>query len=62
MITVKETLYVIATRNADRYGFLSRRAEESGDDELADFFAYMRDESRRNAERARRLLAQRVAE
>ncbi|MGH3145410.1 MAG: hypothetical protein ACRDTR_06360 [Rubrobacter sp.] len=59
---MKEDLYVIATRNADRYGALSRRVEEAGDDELADFFAYMRDESRQNAEKARRLLAQRVAE
>lgn len=59
---MKEDLYAIATRNADRYGSLARRAEDSGDDELADFFVYMRDESRRNAEKARRLLAQRVAE
>lgn len=58
---MKEDLYAIATRNADRYGSLARRAEDSGD-ELADFFVYMRDESRRNAEKARRLLAQRVAE
>jgi rubrerythrin len=48
--------------NADRYEALARRAETSSDEELAEFFRLMRDESRENAERAKRLLAQRVAE
>ena len=59
---MKETLYGVALRNADRYEALALRAESSGDHELAEFFRAMRDESRQNAERAKRLLAQRVAE
>jgi hypothetical protein len=59
---VKDALYAIALQNADRYEALARRAEGSNDDELAEFFRRMRDESRENAERAKRLLAQRVAE
>ena len=47
---VKDALYTIALKNADRY------------EALAGFFRRMRDESRENAERAKRLLAQRVAE
>jgi hypothetical protein len=59
---VKDALYSIALKNADRYEALARRAEMSSDGELAEFFRWMRDESRDNAERAKRLLAQRVAE
>jgi rubrerythrin len=59
---VKDALYTIALQNADRYEALARRAEASSDNELADFFRRMRDESRENAERAKTLLAQRVAE
>jgi rubrerythrin len=59
---VKDALYTIAFNNADRYEALARRAETSSDEELAEFFRLMRDESRENAERAKRLLAQRVAE
>jgi rubrerythrin len=59
---VKDALYTIALQNADRYEALARRAETSSDQELADFFRRMRDESRENAERAKTLLAQRVAE
>jgi rubrerythrin len=59
---VNDALYAIALRNADRYEALARRAEDSGDDELAEFFRRMRDESRENAEKAKTLLARRVAE
>jgi rubrerythrin len=59
---VKDALYTIALDNADRYEALARRAETSSDEELAEFFRRMRDECRENAERAKRLLAQRVAE
>ena len=59
---MKDALYAIALNNADRYEALARRAEMSSDEELAEFFRLMRDESRENAERAKRLLAQRVAE
>lgn len=59
---MKDALYTIALQNADRYETLARRAETASDKELADFFRRMRDESRENAERAKTLLAQRVAE
>jgi hypothetical protein len=59
---VKDALYTIALQNADRYEALARRAETFSDGELAEFFRRMRDESRENAERAKMLLAQRVAE
>jgi rubrerythrin len=59
---VNDALYAIASRNADRYEALARRAEDSGDDELAEFFRRMRDESRENAEKTKTLLARRVAE
>jgi len=59
---MKDELYGIALRNADRYEALARNAERSGDDELAGFFRRMRDENRRSAEEARRFLSQRVAE
>ena len=59
---MNDALYAIALRNADRYEALARRAEDSGDDELAEFFRRMRDESRENAEKAKTLLARRVAE
>ena len=62
VICVKDELYGIAMQNADRYGALARSAEGRGDDELAGFFRRMRDENRRSAEEAKRLLAQRVAE
>ena len=59
---MKDALYTIALDNADRYEALARRAETSSDEELAEFFRRMRDESRENAEKAKRLLSQRVAE
>ena len=59
---MNDALYAIASRNADRYEALARRAEDSGDDELAEFFRRMRDESRENAEKTKTLLARRVAE
>jgi rubrerythrin len=59
---VKDELYSIALLNAERYEALARRAEKASDEELADFFRAMRNESRENAERAKELLAQRVAE
>jgi rubrerythrin len=59
---VNDALYEIALRNADRYEALARRAEVSGDEELAGFFRRMRDDSRENAEKAKTLLARRVAE
>ena len=59
---MKDALYTIALQNADRYEVLARRAETSSDGELAEFFRRMRDESRENAEKAKVLLAQRVAE
>ena len=59
---MNDALYAIALRNADRYEALARRAEDSGDEELAEFFRRMRDESRENAEKAKTLLPRRVAE
>ena len=59
---MNDALYAIALRNADRYEVLARRAEDSGDEELAAFFRRMRDGSRANAEKAKTLLARRVAE
>ena len=59
---VKDALYTIALKNADRYEALARRAETSSDEELAGFFRRMRDESRENAERAKRLLSRKVAD
>ena len=59
---MKDELYSIALLNADRYEALARRAEKASDEELADFFRAMRNESRESAERAKELLAQRVAE
>ena len=47
---MKDAHYTIALKNADRY------------EALAEFFRRMRDESRENAERAKRLLSQRVAD
>jgi hypothetical protein len=58
---VNDALYTMALRNADRYEVLARRAEGSGDGELAEFFRRMRDESRQNAEKAKTLLARRMA-
>ena len=59
---MKDALYTIALQNSDRYEALARRAENSSDEELAEFFRRMRDESRKNAERAKIMLAQRMAE
>jgi hypothetical protein len=59
---VKDELYSIALLNADRYEALARRAEKASDEELAGFFRAMRNDSREKAERAKELLAQRVAE
>ena len=49
-------------QDVEKYEELSRRAAGSGDDELAGFFREVRDENRRRAEKARWLLAGRVAE
>ena len=59
---MKDDLYTIALANAERYEALARRAERGDDQELADFFRRMRDDSRANADRAKVLLAQRLAE
>lgn len=59
---MKAALYDVTMRNADRYHALARSAERTGDDELAGFFRRMRDDNRRSAQEARRLLAQRIAE
>ncbi len=59
---MKKALYEAVMQDVGLYEELARRAEASGDDELAGFFRYTRDESRLRAEKARRLLAQRVAE
>ena len=61
-ILMKKALYEAVLRDVDRYEELARRAEGFADDELAGFFRGIRDENRRRAEEARRLLAQRVAE
>jgi hypothetical protein len=45
---------------AFKYELLTRQAEASGDQELMEFSRQMRDENRRRAERAERLLAQRL--
>ncbi len=59
---MKKALYEVVLGDVGRYEDLARRAEGSGDDELAGFFRELRDENRVRAEKARRLLAQRVAE
>ncbi len=59
---MKDALYTIASLNADHYEALARRAQRSDDGELAEFFRAMRDNSRYNSEKAKTLLAQRVAE
>lgn len=59
---MKRALYEAVLRDVGRYEDLARRAEVSEDGELAGFFREIRDENRRRAEKARRLLAQRVAE
>jgi hypothetical protein len=47
---------------AFKYEVLARQAEASGDQELTEVFCQMRYEKRRRAERAERLLAQRLPE
>ncbi len=47
---------------AFKYEVLTRQAETSGDQELMEFSRRMCDENRRRAERAERLLAQRLPE
>ena len=59
---MKKALYEAVLQDVDRYEDLARRAEGLADDELAGFFREVRDENRLRAEKARRLLAQRVAE
>lgn len=59
---MKRALYEAVLQDVGRYEDLARRAEGSEDDELAGFFREIRDENRLRAEKARRLLAQRVAE
>ena len=59
---MKRALYEAVLEDVGRYEELAWRAAGSQDDELAGFFREIRDENRRRAERARRLLAQRVAE
>ena len=55
-------MYEAVFQDIERYEDLARRAADTGDDELAGFFREVRGENRRRAERARRLLAGRVAE
>jgi hypothetical protein len=59
---MKKALYEAVLRDVGRYEELARRAEGLADDELAGFFRDIRDENRRRADEARRLLAQRIAE
>jgi len=59
---MKSALYEAVLRDVGRYEELARRAEGFADDELAGFFREIRDENRRRADQARRLLAQRIAE
>lgn len=59
---MKKALYEAVLQDVGRYEDLARRAEDSEDGELAGFFREIRDENQRRAEKARRLLAQRVAE
>jgi hypothetical protein len=59
---MKKALYEAVLQDVGRYEDLARRAEGSADDELAGFFREVRDENHLRAEKARRLLAQRVAE
>jgi hypothetical protein len=59
---MKQALYEAVLQDAGRYEDLARRAAASGDDELAGFFREMCRENRHRAEKAGRLLAQRVAE
>ena len=59
---MKRALYEAVLQDVGRYEDLARRAEGSEDDELAGFFREIHEENRRRAEKARRLLAQRVAE
>lgn len=59
---MKEALYGISLRETEKYEDLARRAQESDDQELAEFFDRIGEEDHRLAEEARRLLAQRVAE
>ena len=59
---MKKALYEAISQDVGLYEDLARRASSSGDDELAGFFREVGDENRLRAEKARRLLAQRVAE
>lgn len=59
---MKNALYDIALENTDRYGTLARHAEAADDQELAEFFCQVRIQNLRQAQQAKRLLAQRVAE
>src|SRR5918998_5408978 len=56
---MKEALYEAVLRDVGRYEELARRAEGFADDELAGFFRDIRDEKRRRADEARRLLGPR---
>ena len=51
-----------ALEDAFRYEVLVRQAEASGDRELVESLRQVRDENRRRAEKAERLLAQRLPE
>lgn len=59
---MQKALYDIALQNSDRYEDLARQAESTDDGELAEFFLQTLYENNRLAERAKLLLAQRVAE
>jgi rubrerythrin len=48
--------------DAFKYEALTRQAEASGEQELIEFFRQVRDENSRRAEKAERLLAQRLSE
>lgn len=59
---MKKALYEAVSQDVGKYEALALRAEGSDDDELAGFFREVRDENQLRGEKARRLLAQRVAE
>jgi hypothetical protein len=66
--SMKQTLYEAiledeaALEDSFRYEVLVRQAEASGDQDLTESLRQVRDENRRRAERAERLLAQRLPE
>ena len=59
---MQKALYDIALQDSGRYEDLARQAESTDDSELAEFFLQALEENNRLAERAKLLIAQRVAE